>query len=735
MTNSRTPKHELDHAIAFTKLYKSIQDKSLREAACLDLQLNHILTPPTDTDLFVGSMRHGYVGFSPQYGGVYTYYYHPNMVKNALQHTEGLSTEYIAEIEALHSFWEKENTTAKYLTRFSEKYTPPTPDSYYTISSRISGVSLDFVPLMENGLDGLKDHVNIHGDSNFHKGVTRALDSVAQVCERYALYCEELSHTTDAKDLVRKQELLEMTATLRAIKHEKPKTFREGLQLMWIFSICSDLTNYGRMDKYLGDLYAADIAAGRETFDSAVSKLRSIFRLMVRMGKIHDARVIVGGEGRPNEHNANELALAIIEASTLEMQVIPQLTLRYHAGIDPRLMEATLRSIQKGHVYPIVYSDDATIPAMEKIYDISREAAQSWVPFGCGEYVLEGYSVATPNTLIMFANILDLLLHGGYNSFTGVKVLDGYENANYKTFDELMAAYESLVIPAATHGAYSEECNYTVAGEEASFLLYSALMHDCIVRGKPLLSGGARYLCATNETLGIMTCADSLMAIKRVVYEEKYFTLAELAKMLKLDFVGYEKERQLLLAAPKYGNDIDEVDALANRLFTMVSDIHLKAGESTNLYRYNVVSVTNSASADVGLTTAATPDGRKRGEPLNNGNSPSIAAEKSGLTAALNSMAKMDPTKHVGVTHNVRLNRDFLNEKFDLIRQVLEAFYENGGVQTNLSCVGKDDLQQALLHPERYQNLMVRIGGFSARFVELGPVVQHEILLRTTHAG
>jgi len=732
MNTDRTPKHELDYAIEFTKLYKSIPDPSLREAACLDFQLQHILTHPIETDLFAGSMRHGYVGFSPQYGGVYTYYYHGHQVQRALKNTPDLSPEYIAEVENLHKFWEKENTTTKYLARFSEKYTPPTPDSYYTISSRLSGVSLDFKPLMELGLHGLRKYVRSQGCSNFYNGVVDALHSVTSACETYAIYCEQLAKITNGK---RKQELEEMDQILDKISMYKPETFREGLQLMWIYSICSDLTNYGRMDVYLGDLYATDIAAGRETFDSAVTLLRSIFRLMVRMGKIHDARVIIGGEGRPNEENANELALAIIEASTQEMQVIPQLTLRYHSGIDPRLMEATLRSIQKGHVYPIVYSDDATIPAMEKIMNIPREMAQNWVPFGCGEYVLEGYSVGTPNTLIMFCNMLDILLHGGYNSFTGVKVLDGYENVNYITFEDLMAAYKSLVIPAAAHGAYSEECNYAVAGEEASFLLYSLLMHDCIERGKPLLTGGVRYLCATNETLGIMTCADSLMAIKRYVYEEKRFTLAQLVQMLDANFEGYEKERQLLLAAPKYGNDINEVDELANELFAMVSDIHLEAGKSTNLYRYNVVSVTNSASADVGATTAATPDGRKRGEPLNNGNSPAIAAEKSGLTAALNSMTKMDSTKHMGVTHNIRLNRDFLNEKFDLIKHVLETFYENGGVQTNLSCVGKDDLQQALQHPERYQNLMVRIGGFSARFVELGPVVQHEILLRTTHEG
>ena len=735
MNNSRTEKHELDHAIVFTKLYKSIPDPSLREAACLEMQLPHILTPIQEGDLFAGSMRHGYVGFSPQYGGVYTYYYHGDRVERAIKNLGNtLTPEYLQQIKDLDTFWQTENTTAKYMARFSEKYLLPALDSYYTISSRISGVSLDFKPLIELGLDGLITHINNHanknGDSNFYQGLQQVVQTVSATCKTYASHAEELAVTSDNKT-----ELLEIAKILRTIAHQKPTTFREGLQLMWIYSICSDLTNYGRMDIYLGDLYAADIAAGAITFEDAVTYLRSVFKLMVRMGKIHDARVIVGGEGRPNEKNANELALAIIEASTREMQVIPQLTLRYYTGIDDRLMESSLRSIQKGHTFPIIYSDNTTIPAMEKNFAVDRQMAQNWVPFGCGEYILEGYGIGTPNTLIMFSNILDILLHGGYNSFTGNKIVDGYENVCYETFDELMQAYKSLIYPAAEQGAYSEECNYAVAGEEASFLLYSLLTHDCVGKGKPMLSGGVRYLCATNETLGIMTCTDSLMAIRRLVYEEKRFTLQELVHMMDNNFEGFETERQLLLNAPKYGNDNDEVDEMAAWLFAMVSDIHLEAGKKTNLYRYNVVSVTNSASADMGATTAATPDGRKRGEPLNNGNSPSIGAEQNGLTAALSSMAKMDPYKHVGVTHNVRLNKDFFASKFNMIKAALETFYENGGVQTNLSCVGKDDLQQAIKHPEKYKDLMVRIGGFSARFVELNPIVQHEILLRTTHEG
>ena len=158
----------------------------------------------------------------------------------------------------------------------------------------------------------------------------------------------------------------------------------------------------------------------------------------------------------------------------------------------------------------------------------------------------------------------------------------------------------------------------------------------------------------------------------------------------------------------------------------------MEAGKEVNLYNYNIVSVNNSGSAERGKVSSATACGRMRSEPLSNGNSPSLGGDKNGLTATLNSMSKIDPAKHVGVVHNIRFNKDLLNNNFDKIKTMLEIFYETNGTQTNLSAIGRDDLEQALIHPERYKNLIVRIGGFSARFVELDPIVQHELILRTT---
>jgi len=412
---------------------------------------------------------------------------------------------------------------------------------------------------------------------------------------------------------------------------------------------------------------------------------------------------------------------------------VPQLTLRYYEGMDDRLMEETLLNIEAGATYPIVYSDETTVPAMEKLYGVDREMACNWLPFGCGEYVMEGYGTGSPNSATKLPMALDLVLHQGVNSFTGVKEVDGLEDpANFKTFEELFAAYDRLLKPAMDMMAYTESIGYKVAGEEAVFPFHSLLTHDCVEKNKPLLAGGARFMTASNETFGIITCADSLTVIKEFVYDKKMFTLPELVKILDANYVGYEKERRMFQNAPKYGNDHEGADAMAKRVFDHIADMAIEAGKKTDLDLYAIVSVNNSASATMGQISSATPCGRLSGSAWSNGNSPSLGGDVNGLTATLNSMAKMDASKHLGVTHYVRFNRSMLAENKDKIKIILEAFYENNGVQTNLSSVNKGDLERALIHPEEYPDLLVRIGGFSARFVDLERCVQDEMIARTT---
>ena len=731
-------KQDLDYALAFTELYKSESDPAVREAKCLAVQVPYVLTPISEDELIVGCMKHGFVGFSPQYGGSYTYYYWDDRVADALEQVKNtVDSAYVEKIEEMRAFWRAENTEAKVKERFAEKYHKKIEYGlYYYAVCRIAGMNVDLDMLVHEGLPGLRERNAAfrekNGDSAFYQALDLSLDVIADACRSYAQNAQKLLED-DGLSEQRRKDLIEIRSNFTQIADGKPRTFKEALQLIWIYAVCSDLMNFGRLDVALADFYAHDVDSGAMDEEEAIRWLSSFYRAIIRVSKVHDSRIIIGGKGRKDPEPADRLALALIETSKRVMDVVPQLTLRYYKGMNEELMVKTLENIEAGAVYPIVYSDDATIPAIQKIYGIDEEEACRWVPLGCGEYIMEGCGAATPNTGVTLAQALDVVLHEGYNSFNGRLEVPGMRSiSEYKTFDELFEAYSDMMRPACEEEAYHEQLNYQVAGEEAAYLHLSLLTHDCVEKGEGIFSGGCRYLCATSEIFGLITCADSLAAIKKCVYEDRLFTLEELVKMCDANFEGYEKEREALLNAPKYGNDDDYADDVAIRVFNNISELHDEAGKKTNLYRYNIVSVNNSGSAERGKVTSATPDGRKRGEPLSNGNSPSIGADKNGLTATLNSMRKIDPARHVGVVHNIRFNKDMLHNNFDKVKMLLEIFYENNGVQTNLSSIGKDDLEQAMIHPERYRNLLVRIGGFSARFVELDPIVQHELLLRTT---
>lgn len=492
--------------------------------------------------------------------------------------------------------------------------------------------------------------------------------------------------------------------------------------------------NYGRMDVYLGDLYAADLEAGRLDEEGAIEYLMSLYRHFVRLNKVHDTRVIIGGKGRRNEKNADQLAMVIMEVSRRMKEVVPQLTLRYYTGMDERIFDKALEVNAEGCTFPIIYSDDTNIPAVMKGYGVTEEEAEQYLPFGCGEYVLEGLSVGTPNNGVNLLKALELTLHHGMDMYHNCQMgTDPGTLEAFDTFDKLWEAYCSEVDPAAEQLAFHKKFNYDVAGEQAGFLFISLLMNDCIARNQALLSGGVRYLNAASEIFGIISVADSFTAIKKLVYDEKRFTLLQLVSMLDCNFEGFEKERKMLQDAPKYGNDIAEADEMAVKVFHHIAEVTAKAGEKAGLNKYRIVSVNNSMSAEWGTYCMASACGRKNGAPLSNGNGPSIGADKNGITALLNSMSRFDPSLHAGVINNVRFSKEMFASNYDKIKMVLRTFYKNQGVQTNIGAVGKEDLQNAMIHPENYQNLIVRIGGFSARFVELNPIVQNEILLRTTY--
>jgi len=256
---------------------------------------------------------------------------------------------------------------------------------------------------------------------------------------------------------------------------------------------------------------------------------------------------------------------------------------------------------------------------------------------------------------------------------------------------------------------------------------------DGVGRGRPFYDGGARNLGGTLETYGNANAADSLTAIKDLVYDRKLITPAGLLDALAADFEGFDYERRLLLDAPKYGNDDDRADAMLCRVHEHVCTVTRAQAARVGLHSYLVVVINNAANTLLGAWTAASADGRRARTPMNNGNAPSSGSDRKGMTALLNSMVKPSTAIHAGAVQNMKFSPELFRMRRPELEALLGTYFENGGAQAMITVVRRGDLEAAMERPEEYGHLFVRVGGFSARFVDLGRDVQTEILQRTLY--
>ncbi len=740
--NLEEAKRQLDYLLKFTHVYRTTEDKYLREANCLKLQTFHILVPMDKDELIVGRVKHGVVGFSPQYGGLYTYYLNEELTMECLDIYEkenGNTKEYREAFD----YWKSENTLKKLNDRFTEKHSDL--EKYKktgglmgkdnrlgtgsTPTGRLSLTIPDLDKLVQLGIPGLREEVKKYkSDHSFTEALEITIDTLEDAIETYETQVRMLLKDEPTEHLEK------LLTTLSNIKDKKPETFMEGLQLYWIYAVISDLMNHGRMDVFLGDLYVDDLKHERIDEETAIAYITQLYKHYKFIGKIHDTRVVIGGKGRRNEENADQLAMVIMETSRRFKDVVPQLTLRYYKGMNELVFEKALKVNAEGCSFPILYSDDTNIPAIMKVFNVTEEDAESYIPAGCGEYILEGRSIGTPNSGINLLKGLELALHHGkdcyYNQIAGP---DTGDVEDFKTFEDLWKAFTIQIDSEIAIAAWAQKECYNLMEENAAFLHLSLLMKDCIQRKKPIFEGGVRYLNGTTEIMGMISAADSLIAIKKLVYDDQVMTLKELVHILDENFMGYEKEQRMMLDCPKYGNDDEYADDMALKVFNYVSLKSMEFTDVIGINKYNMVSVNNSESAVWGKYTKASACGRNDGAPMANANGASIGADKSGITALLNSMSKFDHSIHAGVINNVRFSKELFNKSYDKVKMVIRTFLENNGSQINLMVVGRDDLVNAKKNQKDYQNLIIRIGGFSARFVELDEVVQNELIARTTY--
>ncbi len=723
---------QLDIMEAYTKAHQDSAglDKAKREINCLKTIYPALFRSIEDDDLIAGRLDFLPIGFGcvTSVGGVghYCVFHKLRAFKEQLDREEDK-----ARVDVLYDYWQDHDVKSLYCQDIlNDTTTGRLIDCKYPFmaTARLSGMMLNYNKLMRLGINGIIEECKTKNQNGFIEASIEAMELLKKVIERQQELVKEAAAKND--DPKRQAECQLMLDSLEHIKEHKPETFHQALQLFWIYALCAGVINYGRMDIVLGSFLKHDIDRHIINEDEAYRYLKSLWRMIENRRTTVNGRIIVGGVGRENVEACDMFTRICLRVCKDTRYVEPQFTLRFNKETPDDIMDMAYECIASGATYPTLYNDDVNVPYAMRV---ERKIAEQYIPFGCGEFVIQGKSVGTPNTLLNVLKILQLALNEGYDPMDHilragpmkVKAL-----SEIKSFDELYDQYKELLDYYFTLSVEAQTYSYQIMNEQVSFLYTSILMDDCIGREKALLDGGVEILGGTNEIYGSINASDALYAIKELVYESKKYTLEQLNEAALHDFVGYETIQRDLLDVAKYGNDDAGCDEMANDLYEYIAKGIRQKGIDANLGYYLIVISNNQTNTDWGHETDASLDGRKRGVYMNPANNPQGGAAKSGPTACLNSLAKFKAKYHGGSVQNMKFTPRMMHDDKEKVKALFDTYFKKGGCQLMVTCVDHGVLEDAQKHPENYPDLIVRVAGYSAIFVNLTPDIQAELLSR-----
>lgn len=712
--------------------------KEIREVECLKVLYPTLFRKITNQDLIAGRTDFLPIGFGcvTSLGGVGHYCVFKKLRAFQLQLDE---TER-KRVDALYDYWldhdlktqfNKEVLTEDTLGMFIDCEYP------MIATARLSGMMLDYPKLLDKGIGGLRsdlqEKLKEQPDNNFYKAGIQCLDIFVDCASHLQQDARDQMASADEK---RQKELERICQALENIKEKKPGTFHEAMQLFWLFALLAGVINYGRLDDYLGPYLVADLESGRLTDEEAYRYIHSLWTMIENRRTTVNGRIIVGGKGRKHPKEADVFLHIAMKVAKNCRYVEPQFTLRFDKETSEEIWDEALDALGAGATYPTLYNDDVNVPAVMYGMRVDEKTAEQYVPFGCTEFVIQGQSTGTPNICINLLKLLTIYMNDGIDPIDGkrksgpvpLKKLE-----EYQTFEEFYDGYKALLDYYLDLSVKAQYHSYEVMNQHVSFLFTSLLTDDCIARGKALLDGGVRYLGGTNETYGNINTSDSLWVIRDLVFNQKKYTLRQLNDAMLANFNGYEALRKDCLNCDKYGNDLETADTMANDLYEFVAKGVRNRGIAIGMQYFLIVISNNQLNTEWGNRTAASPDGRLSCMYMNPANNPQGGANKSGPTAMLNSLAKLDAKYHGGSVQNIKFSPSMFNENRAVIKSLFKTYFAKGGCHLMVTVVDKGVLEDAVEHPENYPDLIVRVSGFSAVFVDLSPNIQQELLSRVLY--
>ncbi|HEY5560396.1 MAG TPA: glycyl radical protein [Clostridiaceae bacterium] len=596
----------------------------------------------------------------------------------------------------------------------------------------------------------------------FYNSIIIVLDAVVAFAKRYSDLA--LKKSLAESNTKRKAELVEMSRILSKVPYGPADSLQEAIQSLWIVHLCLQIESnghsisYGRMDQYLYPFYERDVVAKNVTRDSACELLTNLWLKTYTINKIRSwshtrfsagsplyQNVTVAGQTKDKKDAVNPLSYLILRSVAQTKLPQPNLTVRYHRGLDDAFMKECIEVVRLGTGMPSFNNDEIIIPSfIEK--GIKEDDAYNYSAIGCVEVAIPGkwgYR-CTGMSFLNFVKSFMIALNDGVDLDSGIKLCQGVGHFKYmKSFDQVMAAWDKIIREFTRHSIIIDSCADMVLEQDAADIFCSALVDNCIDRGLTLKEGGAVYDFVSGLQVGIANLGDSLAAIKKCVFEDKLFTPAQLWEALTNNFDSEDGRRiqaALINNAPKFGNDEDYIDLLLKDAYQIYID-ELSKYHNTRYGRGPIGGVyyagTSSISANVpqGASTPATPDGRKAYSPLAEGCSPSHGMDKNGPTSVFKSISKL-PTDKItgGVLLNQKVNPQMLSKEEDRMKLImlLRTFFNRlHGFHVQYNVVSREVLLDAQMHPEDHGDLIVRVAGYSAFFNLLSKQTQDDIILRT----
>lgn len=629
-----------------------------------------------------------------------------------------------------------------------------------------STIMVDYPTLVSKGLNAVLEDIKRYRDElplwvrgnlkkfDFYNGAELSVKAMIHQAERYAELAKE--EAAKCNDPVKKKELEEIAEICAWVPANPARTFREGIQAVWFIQMAGNqnlpvVVNHapGRFPQYMYHLYRKDKDEGRLTDEQAIElmqfwflKINTLTYILSPIAAAWNSsrlaqQLTIGGiDPETGEDATNELDYLLIEAQRRIRVPEPLLACVYHNKLSNQFLMKCAELVRTGIGQPSFHSQEVAMKRRWFCENGPIEDLRNQAIAGCVQSLIPGYTDGHWEARFNMAKPLEFALFNGKDLKTGKQYgPQTGEATEFKTYEEFYDAVHKQ------YAYWVDLCRDIslidwMTVEDYPNPLTSALTYDCVEKGLDMVQGGARY--AFGDGLCIAAGVDttnSLAAIKKLVYEDKAFTMETLLKAIKANWEGYEDIQKMCLDAPKYGNDDEYADEIGRKLHADFAKLHYNKPDYLGRMAIQPSAYSVTTHAPFGSRTCATPDGRKGYTTFTDASlSAAPGTDKSGPTALVRSAVKLIDPVVWGSTHmNVKFHPSALEgvagaNKF---LQVVKTYMDLGGYQIQFNCVDKETLMAAKEKPDQYKDLIVRVAGFSAFFINLVPQVQDEIIART----